>query len=47
MKKQILNYTQQKRKDMLACGAYDGRYKNRVIKDKRKQLNKDWARKGT
>ena len=39
-----LNYTQQKRKDMIAQGAYDGRFKNRVIKDKKKDQNKKWAR---
>ena len=44
MTKHILNHTQQKRKEMLACGAYDGRFRNRLIKDKRKQKQKDWAR---
>lgn len=39
-----LNYTQQKRKDMIAQGAYDGRFKNRVIKDKKKEQNRKWAR---
>jgi hypothetical protein len=39
-----LNYTQQKRKDMIAQGAYDGRFKNKVIKDKKKDQSKKWAR---
>ena len=39
-----LNYTQQKRKDMIAQGAYDGRFKNRVIKDKKKEQSRKWAR---
>lgn len=41
---QTLNYTQQKRKDMIAQGAYDGRFKNKVIKNKKKEQNKKWAR---
>lgn len=39
-----LNYTQQKRKDMIQAGAYDGRFKNKVIKDKKKEQKKRWAR---
>ncbi len=39
-----LNYTQQKRKDMIAQGAYDGRFKNKVIKDKKKEQSRKWAR---
>jgi len=39
-----LNYTQQKRKDMIAQGAYDGRFKNKVIKDKKREQNRKWAR---
>lgn len=39
-----LNYTQQKRKDMISQGAYDGRFKNKVIKDKKKEQKKRWAR---
>lgn len=41
---QTLNYTQQKRKDMIAQGAYDGRFKNRVIKNKKKEQSRKWAR---
>ncbi len=33
-----------KRKEMVAAGAYDGRYKQRVVTDKKKQANKTWAR---
>ena len=39
-----LNYTQAKRRDMVQAGAYDGRFKNKVIKDKKKESNKRWAR---
>ena len=40
-----LNYNKQKREDMLKAGAYDGRFKQRVIKDKKKETNKKVARK--
>jgi len=33
-----------KRKEMVAAGAYDGRFKQRVVIDKKKQSNKMWAR---
>jgi hypothetical protein len=33
-----------KRQQMLEDGAYDGRFKSRVVKDKKKQSNKTWAR---
>lgn len=39
-----LNYTQQKRKDMIQAGAYDGRFKSKVIKDKKKEQKRRWAR---
>lgn len=39
-----LNYTQQKRKDMIASGAYDGRYRVKVVKNKKKEYSKKWAR---
>jgi hypothetical protein len=39
-----LNYTQAKRNEMLKAGAYDGRFRNKVVKDKKKQQNKNWAR---
>ena len=40
-----INPTKQKRADMIASGAYDGRYKERVIKDKKKEQNKLASRK--
>ncbi len=33
-----------KRKEMVAAGAYDGRFRQRMIVDKKKQANKRWAR---
>lgn len=33
-----------KRREMLEAGAYDGRYRQRVVVDKKKQANKKWAR---
>ena len=33
------------RKDLLEAGAYDGRYRPRIVKDKKKQSSKFWARK--
>jgi len=44
MKKE-LNYTSAKRLDMISQGAYDGRFKNKVITDKKKQQSKTLARK--
>jgi hypothetical protein len=43
-KKVSLNYTQQKRLDMINQGAYDGRFCSKVIKNKKKENNKNWAR---
>lgn len=40
-----LNYNKQRRDDMKAAGAYDGRFRTQIIKDKKKQLSKTWARK--
>jgi hypothetical protein len=40
-----LNYTSAKRLDMVSQGAYDGRFKNKVITDKKKQQSKTAARK--
>ena len=39
-----MNYNQQRRKDMIEAGAYDGRYKNKVVKDKKKEARRKWAR---
>ncbi len=33
-----------KRKEMIAAGAYDGRFRQRMVVDKKKQANKKWAR---
>jgi len=30
---------------MIADGAYDGRYKQKVVRDKKKHTSKTWARK--
>ena len=40
-----LNYNKQRRLDMITAGAYDGRFRNRVVKDKKKHINKLAARK--
>jgi hypothetical protein len=40
-----LNPSAGKRAEQVAQGAYDGRFKNKVIPDKKKQADKDWARK--
>ena len=34
-----------KRNDQLEAGAYDGRYKVKVIPNKKKKAQKNWARK--
>jgi hypothetical protein len=39
-----INYNQARRQDMIKAGAYDGRYKQRVIKDKKKEQSRKWAR---
>lgn len=39
-----LNYNSQRREDMVLSGAYDGRYRSRIVKDKKKELSKKWAR---
>ena len=39
-----LNHTQGKRKDMVQAGAYDGRFRQRTVKDKKKEAAKRWAR---
>lgn len=39
-----INYNQGKRQDMIQAGAYDGRYRQRMVKDKKKEQNKKWAR---
>jgi len=34
------------RQQALEQGAYDGRYRKRIIPNKKKKLQKEWARKG-
>ena len=34
-----------KRRELLRDGAYDGRYRQRIVIDKKKQSKKNWARK--
>lgn len=34
-----------KRRKLLMDGAYDGRYRQRIVIDKKKQNKKNWARK--
>lgn len=36
---------QQKRKDQLNAGVYDGRYRTKVVVDKKKKAKRNWARK--
>ena len=40
-----LNPNKQRREDMITAGAYDGRFKSRVVKDRKKENSKKWARK--
>jgi hypothetical protein len=35
----------QKRKDQVNAGAYDGRYRTKVVVDKKKKAKRNWARK--
>ena len=39
-----LNYNQARRQDMMKAGAYDGRFRQRTVTDKKKQASKKWAR---
>ena len=39
------NPNKQRRIDMITAGAYDGRYRQRMVKDKKKENNKRAARK--
>lgn len=34
-----------KRNEQIESGLYDGRYKQKVVPDKKKKANKNWARK--
>lgn len=42
--KEKLNYNQARRQEMISSGAYDGRFKEKVVKDKKKERSKKWAR---
>ncbi len=44
-KKSKLKLQPNKRNDQVAAGAYDGRYKVKVVADKKKKAAKLWARK--
>jgi hypothetical protein len=43
--KPTINHSKGKRAEQVAQGAYDGRFRPRVIKDKKKHASKNWARK--
>ena len=34
-----------KRAELVKCGAYDGRFREKVVVDKKKKERKEWARK--
>jgi len=39
------NYNKtKKRNEMISQGAYDGRFRQRLVKDKKKEKSKNWAR---
>ena len=40
-----LNKLKAKRSDMIAAGAYDGRFREKIVRDKKKHASKNWARK--
>ena len=40
-----MNHKAIKRKEQIAAGVYDGRYKVKVIPNKKKKAQKNWARK--
>jgi hypothetical protein len=33
-----------KRAEMMKAGAYDGRFREKVVVDKKKKVNREWAR---
>ena len=43
--KATINHSLGKRAEQVAQGAYDGRFRPRVIKNKKKHAAKNWARK--
>ncbi len=38
------NPNTQKREQMIKDGVYDGRFRSKVVKDKKKEQSKKWAR---
>jgi hypothetical protein len=44
MKKKQNIYLKLKRDNMLEAGAYDGRFRSRIVEDKKKKLNKTACR---
>ena len=39
-----LNFNQARRTEMISQGAYDGRFRQRTVTDKKKKASKNWAR---
>lgn len=39
-----INYNQARRSDMIQAGAYDGRFRQKTVKDKKKEQSRKWAR---
>lgn len=40
-----MNHKAIKRKEQIAAGVYDGRYRTNVVVDKKKKAKRNWARK--
>jgi len=40
-----LSQNSSKRKDQLEAGLFDGRYRERIVIDKKKKQSRNWARK--
>ncbi len=38
------NENQLKRQEMVKAGAYDGRFREKIVLDKKKKASKNWAR---
>jgi hypothetical protein len=45
VKRLKLNLNSSKREDQLQAGLFDGRYRQRVVVDKKKKNARNWARK--
>ena len=39
-----INHNQARRADMILQGAYDGRFRNKTVKNKKKEQSRKWAR---